>query len=60
MSIENQNKDYKSLKKAIGNKSNHKDLADTCVCLCKKVLPLFFFSWNSKKGVLVMTISTWQ
>lgn len=32
MSIEDQNKDYKSLKKAIGNKANHKDLADTCVC----------------------------
>jgi len=32
MSIENQNKDYKSLKKAIGSKANHRDLAETCVC----------------------------
>lgn len=32
MSIEGQNKDYKSLKKAIGNKANHRDLAETCVC----------------------------
>ncbi|MEZ5001534.1 MAG: ATP-binding protein [Chitinophagales bacterium] len=32
MSIEDQNKDYKSLKKAIGNKANHRDLAETCVC----------------------------
>ncbi|MCC5943605.1 MAG: putative DNA binding domain-containing protein [Bernardetiaceae bacterium] len=32
MSIENQNKDYKSLRKAIGNKANHRDLAEICVC----------------------------
>jgi ATP-dependent DNA helicase RecG len=32
MSIEDQNKDYKSLQKAIGSKANHRDLADTCVC----------------------------
>ena len=32
MSIEDQNKDYKSLKKAIGTKANHRDLAETCVC----------------------------
>ena len=32
MSIEDQNKDYKSFKKAIGSKANHRDLADTCVC----------------------------
>jgi ATP-dependent DNA helicase RecG len=32
MGVEDQNKDYKSLKKAIGTKANHRDLADTCVC----------------------------
>ena len=32
MGIEDQNKDYKSLRKAIGTKANHRDLADTCVC----------------------------
>lgn len=32
MSIENKNKDHKSLKKAIGTKANHRDLAETCVC----------------------------
>lgn len=32
MGVEDKNKDYKSLRKAIGDKSNHKDLADTCVC----------------------------
>jgi ATP-dependent DNA helicase RecG len=32
MSVEHQNKDYKSLRKAIGNKANHRDLAETCVC----------------------------
>ena len=32
MSIEDQNKDYKSLKMAVGNKSNHRDIAETCVC----------------------------
>jgi ATP-dependent DNA helicase RecG len=32
MSIEDKNKDYKSLKKAIGAKANHRDLAETCVC----------------------------
>jgi ATP-dependent DNA helicase RecG len=32
MSIEDQNKDYKSLRKAIGSKANHRDLAETCVC----------------------------
>lgn len=32
MGVEDQNKDYKSLKKAIGSKANHRDLADTCVC----------------------------
>ena len=32
MSIEDKNKDYKSLRKAIGTKANHKDLAETCVC----------------------------
>lgn len=32
MSIEDKNKEYKSLKKAIGTKANHRDLAETCVC----------------------------
>ncbi|MET4083135.1 ATP-dependent DNA helicase RecG [Pedobacter sp. UYP30] len=32
MSIEDKNKEYKSLKKAVGDKSNHRDLAETCVC----------------------------
>mgnify|MGYP006189099013 CR=1 FL=1 len=32
MNVEDKNKDYKSLKKAIGNKSNHRALAETCVC----------------------------
>lgn len=32
MGVEDKDKDYKSLKKAIGDKSNHKDLAETCVC----------------------------
>lgn len=32
MGVEDQNRDYKSLKKAIGNKANHRDLAETCVC----------------------------
>ncbi len=32
MAIEDKNKDYKSLRKAIGAKANHKDLAETCVC----------------------------
>jgi ATP-dependent DNA helicase RecG len=32
MGIEDKNKDYKSLRKAIGTKANHKDLAETCVC----------------------------
>jgi ATP-dependent DNA helicase RecG len=32
MSVEDKNKDYKSLKKAIGDKANHRDLAETCVC----------------------------
>ncbi len=32
MGIEDQNKEYKSLKKAIGTKANHRSLAETCVC----------------------------
>ncbi|MFL0684611.1 MAG: ATP-binding protein [Algoriphagus aquaeductus] len=32
MGVEDQNRDYKSLKKAIGAKANHRDLAETCVC----------------------------
>ncbi len=32
MSFEDKNKEYKSLRKAIGTKANHKDLAETCVC----------------------------
>lgn len=32
MSIENKSREYKSLKKAIGDKANHRDLAETCVC----------------------------
>lgn len=32
MSIEDKNVDYKSLRKAIGAKSNHRDLAEVCVC----------------------------
>jgi ATP-dependent DNA helicase RecG len=32
MSIEDKNKDYKSLKKAIGERANHRDLAESCVC----------------------------
>lgn len=32
MSVEDKNKEYKSLKKAIGDKANHRDLAETCVC----------------------------
>lgn len=32
MSVEDKNRDYKSLRKAIGSKANHKDLAETCVC----------------------------
>ncbi|TAF45799.1 MAG: hypothetical protein EAZ64_03615 [Sphingobacteriales bacterium] len=32
MRVEDKNRDYKSLKKAIGDKANHRDLAETCVC----------------------------
>jgi len=32
MTPEDKNKDYKSLRKAIGSKANHRDLAETCVC----------------------------
>ncbi|HRN47060.1 MAG TPA: ATP-binding protein [Agriterribacter sp.] len=32
MSVEDKNKDYKSLRKAIGDKANHRDLAETCIC----------------------------
>lgn len=32
MSVEDKNKEYKSLRKAIGDKANHRDLAETCVC----------------------------
>lgn len=30
--MENQDIEYKSIKKAFGDKSNHRDLAETCVC----------------------------
>lgn len=32
MSVEDKNRDYKSLRKAIGSKANHRDLSETCVC----------------------------
>lgn len=32
MSVEDKNKEYKSLRKAIGDKASHRDLAETCVC----------------------------
>ncbi len=32
MNIEDKNREHKSLKKAIGDKANHRDLAETCVC----------------------------
>ena len=35
MNVEDKNIEYKSLKKAVGDKSNHRDLAETCVCFGK-------------------------
>lgn len=32
MRIEDKSREHKSLKKAIGDKANHRDLAETCVC----------------------------
>ena len=33
MDVEKLNREYKSLKKAIGDKANLRGLAETCVCL---------------------------
>ncbi len=49
MSIENTNKEYKSLKKAIGDKANHHDLAETCVCFA-----------NAQGGELIIGIEDKQ
>jgi len=32
MSVEDKNKDYKSIRKAIGKQADVKSLAETCVC----------------------------
>jgi ATP-dependent DNA helicase RecG len=45
MSVEDKNKDYKSLRKAIGEKSNHRDLSETCVCFA-----------NSQGGEIIVGI----
>tara|TARA_Y100000114_G_scaffold156111_1_gene182154 strand:- start:44175 stop:45824 length:1650 start_codon:yes stop_codon:yes gene_type:complete len=45
MSVEDKNKDYKSLRKAVGAKSNHRDLSETCVCFA-----------NSQGGEIIIGI----